>query len=495
MRWIEEHCRIPEGKDVGKPVRLRPFQRKIVLDIYNTPTRMAIISFGRKNAKTALASFLLLLHLVGPEAKPNSQLYSAGQTRDQAAQLYGYAAKCVRLSPTLCDYVYIRDSKKQLTVGEIGTQYTALSADASSQYGKSPVFAVHDELGQVRGPTSELFDAIETGCGAHESPLSIVISTQAPDDNDLLSRLIDDALAANDPTVKVFLYTAPETLDPFSEEALKAANPAYGDFLNPTETRRTAEMARRMPTRENSYRNLILNQRVNAFDPFVSRTVWQLGNGAVDDTVFRRRQVFAGLDLSARTDLTALVLVAEDEKGVIHARAEFFAPLIGLEDRAHRDRMPYEVWAREGLITLTPGTSVGYDFVAARLAEIAADCDLVGVAYDRWRIDIVKKELAALGIDVPLVEFGQGYKDMGPALDVAEEIFANGVLRHGGHPVLRMCASNAIVTKNPAGDRKLDKSKAKARIDGLVALVMALGIRARTVPEESLDGFIKGAIA
>jgi len=219
IAWIEAHCRIPEGKLVGQPVRLCKFQKAVICGIYDTPTRRAIISFGRKNAKTTLSAFLLLLHLCGPEARENSQLFSAAQSRDQAAILFALAAKIVRMSPSLIEHVRVRDTAKQLHCEELGTLYRALSADASTAYGLSPVFTVHDELGQVKGPRSELYEALETASAAQESPLSIVISTQAPTDADLLSLLIDDALTNADPTQKVWLYTAPLNLDPFGEKA------------------------------------------------------------------------------------------------------------------------------------------------------------------------------------------------------------------------------------------------------------------------------------
>jgi phage terminase large subunit-like protein len=125
IRWVEQYCRVPEGRDVGKPVKLRPWQKKIIKEIYGSPTRRAIISFGRKNGKTALAAFLLLLHLCGPEARPNSQLYSAAQSREQAAVLFGLAAKCVRMSPDLSSVIIVRDTAKELLCQEIGTKYRA----------------------------------------------------------------------------------------------------------------------------------------------------------------------------------------------------------------------------------------------------------------------------------------------------------------------------------------------------------------------------------
>lgn len=477
--WIEHHCYIPEGKFVGQRVKLRPFQREIIKGIYDTPTRRAIASMGRKNAKTALSAFLLLLHLVGPAAKANSQLYSAAQSRDQAAVLFELAAKIVRLSPELREHVVIRDTAKQLACAELGTLYRALSAEASTAFGLSPAFVVHDELGQVRGPRSDLYEALETAAGAQESPLSVVISTQAPTDGDLLSLLIDDARSGADPMVKLFFWSADEKLDPFGEEAQRQANPAFGDFLSADEVRITAEAARRMPSAEAGYRNYVLNQRVNANNPFVSRSVWEACGGDPLPEVFESCPVYAGLDLSARQDLTALVLVARDHNAAWHVRPFFWVPQAGIGERARRDRAPYDLWAQQGWLETTPGSSVDYGYVAQRLGEIMGECNLQAVAYDRWRMDVMKKELEAHGIAAPLVEFGQGFKDMSPALDATEAELVSARVLHGNHPVLTWCAANAVATRDPANNRKLDKTKATGRIDGMVAFVMAMGAAAR----------------
>jgi phage terminase large subunit-like protein len=473
-RWIEEFCRVPEGALVGQAVELRAWQRDIMCGIYDSPTRRAIVSFGRKNGKTALAAFLLLLHLCGPEARANSQLYSAAQSREQAAILFSLAAKVVRQSPDLSQYVVVRDTAKELVCPELGSKYRALSAEASTAYGLSPVFVVHDELGQVKGPRSELYEALETASAAQSDPLSIIISTQAPTDADLLSVLIEDARQGGDPLNKIWLYTAPETADPFSDEAIRAANPAFGDFQNPAEVRRQAESARRMPSSENGYRNLILNQRVNLSNPFVSRGVWESCSNEADPEAFQEGEVFVGLDLSARHDLTAAVAVAKFG-GIWHVMPTFFAPQHGLAERSHKDRVPYDVWARDGRLLLTPGATVDYAYVAQWLADFCADHPVRAVRFDRWRIDVLKAELARIGVDLPLEPFGQGFKDMTPALDTLEAELVEGNVRHGGHPVLTMCAANAVATRDAAGNRKLDKSKATGRIDGMVALAMAIG--------------------
>lgn len=484
-RWIEEHCRIPEGKDVGKPVRLRPWQKDTICRIYDNPhgTRRAIISFGRKNAKTTLSAFLLLLHTCGPEARPNSQLNSAAQSKEQAAILFKLAAKVVRLSPSLQPVVVIRDTIKELYCPELGTLYKALSAEASTAYGLSPVFIVHDELGQVKGPRSELYDALETAVGAHEAPLSIVISTQAPTDADLLSVLIDDAKADNDPRVVLALYTAPVDADPFDEETIRQANPAYGDFLNATEVKAMAEDARRMPSREAEYRNLILNQRVEVNSPFISRGVWEAGNRPVAD--FAGRPVYAGLDLSECNDLTALVLMAPSDDGW-DVKPTFWLPAEGLRDRSAKDRVPYDVWAKDGFIETTPGRSIEYEYIAARLRDLFDTLDVRSVAFDRWGWRHLKPWLVKAGFSEEelerFVEFGQGFQSMSPALRDLEGDLLNERIAHAGHPVLTMCAANAVVQSDPAGNRKLTKAKSRGRIDGMVSLCMARAVAATYEP-------------
>lgn len=479
--WVQQFCVVPEGKDRGRPVRLRDWQVDEFRKIYDTPTRTAILSFGRKNGKTALIAFVVLLHLCGPEAEIGSEVVSGARSRDQAAMVFRYASKCVRLNPDLLSIVRVRDTAKELECPQLQTIYKALSADAATNLGRSPKVAIHDELGQVKGPRDEFFEAIDTAQGAHDSPLTLIISTQAPRPSDLLSVMIDDALAGKDPMTKVSLYTAPEGADPFSEEALRAANPAYGDFLNADYCRELAEKARRMPSREAAYRNLILNQRINMHNPFVTRSVWEMN--ASDPDLERCREFYIGLDLSARNDLTALVLAGRDEDGDVHVRAEFFAPLVGVEDRSEKDREPYDVWGREGFITLTPGPSVDYRYVAERLAELCDELPVKAIAFDRWRMDVLKRELSAMGVELPLVDFGQGFKDMTPALESLEALLLAGKVHHGANPVLDMCAENAVAVMDPAGNRKLDKSKATGRIDGMVALAMAVG-KASTQPVE-----------
>jgi phage terminase large subunit-like protein len=463
-------------------VSLREWQRDVLRLIYDNPdgTRRAIISFGRKNAKTTLAAFILLLHLVGPESRPNSQLFSAAQSRDQAGLLFSLAAKIVRMSPDLKAAIGIRDTAKQLYCAERGTLYRALSADASTSYGLSPVLVVHDELGQVKGPRSELYDALETSTGAQVEPLSIVISTQAPTDGDLLSILIDDAQTHADSKTVLSLHTAPMNLDPFEDEAIRAANPAFGDFLNADIVRDMAEAARRMPSREAQFRNLVLNQRVDASAPFISRSVWTACGGEVVVS-FGGLPVFAGLDLSSTSDLTAFVAMAPVGEGW-HVKPTFWLPEVGLREKSRTDRVPYDVWSRQGFLNTTPGPSIEYRFVAAWLWDFCAENDVRKIAFDRWGFRYLRPLLAEVGFPEEKIDgsegalfedFIQGPKTFSPALLSLESKLLNGKISHGGHPVLTMCAENATVKADAQGNRMLDKAKSHGRIDGMVALAMA----------------------
>jgi len=484
IAWCERHLRIPEGRFVGQPLRMAEFMKDDFRAIYDNPhgTRRAIISRGRKNAKTTESAMILLLHLVGPEARPNSQLFSAAQSREQAAVLFSLAAKMVRMSPDLAQFVGVRDTAKQLYCNELGTLYRALSAEASTAFGLSPVLIVHDELGQVKGSRFPLFDALETATAAQDKPLSIIISTQAPTDADLLSVLIDDAKAGHDPRTVLRFQTAPPDMDAFSEDAIRAANPAFDVFMNQAEVLAMAEDARRMPSRQAEFENLVLNRRVEANAPFVSRAVWQACAAPVVES-FKGLPVFGGLDLSEASDLTAFVPVAPVD-GVWHVRPTFWLPGDGLADKARADRVPYDLWAREGLLQTTPGATVDYEFVAGFLFSFCERNDVRRIAFDRWNWRHLRPWLARAGFsEAQLADegglfapMGQGFQSMSPALRDLESALLNGQIAHGGHKVLEMCAINATVQADPAGNRKLSKIKSAGRIDGMVALAMAMSV-------------------
>ena len=482
--WIEKACYIPEGKLLGQQVRLIDFQKECIRDIYDNPagTRRAIISMGRKNSKTATSAFLLLNHLCGPSGgqRPNSQLFSTAQSREQAAVIFQLAAKIVRMSPILQGSVLIRDTAKELFCPALGNRYRALSKDATTAYGLNPSFVVHDELGQVRGPRSELYEAMETATGAQESPLSLIISTQAPTDADLLSILIDDAKAGNDPRVVIKLYTAPPGADPFAVETIRIANPAFEHFLNKTEVTAMAEDARRMPSREAEFRNLVLNQRVDTANRFISDGIWKLC-GAEVQPIPHGAAVYAGLDLASVSDLCALVLIAKVGR-VWQVHPTFWLPEEGLREKAKEDRVPYDVWARHDppYLLTTPGSSVSYEYVAEYLRGLFDRYNIQKLAFDKWNMKHLRPWLVRAGFSEQMIEerfaeFSQGAQVMSPALRDMEQAIREKEIAHGNHPVMTMCAVNAVIEGKDDSLRRLSKNRSTGRIDGLVALAMAIG--------------------
>lgn len=486
IAFVEQFCLTPEGAQVGQPMRLAEFQKQFILDVYDNSagTRRAILSIARKNGKSGLIGALLLAHLVGPEAKQNSQIVSGAMSRDQAALVFSLACKMVQLSPKLSKIVRIVPSGKRLIGLPLNVEFRALAADGKTAHGLSPVLAILDEIGQIRGPQSDFVDAITTSQGAHASPLLIAISTQAASDADLLSQWIDDAQRSSDPRIVCRLYAAPEGCDLQDESAWRAANPALDLFRSRDDLREQMAQAVRMPSMGNSARNLLLNQRVSTDSPFVSPDVWK--ECAAEPLPFDG-PVYAGLDLSARTDLTALVLVGQVD-GVWQVQPHFWTPEQGIHDRGNRDRAPYAMWSQQGFLRTTPGATVDYAHVANDMLEILDGLDVQAIAYDRWRITILRRELDMLGVELPLIEWGQGFRDMAPALDALEAELLNGRIAHGGHPVLTMCAANATVVKDPTGARKLTKAKATGRIDGLQALAMAMGAASRSDYAQPYEG-------
>ena len=484
IAFVHKYVLVPEGDLIGKPLRLDKWQQKFIRDIYDNPdgTRRAFLSIARKNGNTGLIACLLLAHIVGPEAKLNTRIVSGAMSKEQAAEVYNYASKIVQLSRDLSRVTRIVPSGKRIIGLARNVEYQAISAEGKTAHGKSPVLAILDEVGQVRGPQSDFVDAIVTAQGAYDDAMLFAISTQAPNDNDLFSIWLDDAKSSKDPRIVSHVHTAPIDCDLLDESAWKAANPALGKFRSMKDMKEQAERAARMPSFEPTFRNLGLNQRVEMVAPFISKSIWMLNGRDPDPSVFYEEPVYVGLDLSARNDLTAMVMVAFRE--VWHVRCIVWTPEKGLRDRAKQDRAPYDAWAKDGYIRPIPGASIDYGVLSEEIAEALEDCNVASVAFDRWRMDLLKSEFDKRGITLPLVPFGQGFQSMAPALDTLESALLNEKVAHGNDPVLTMCMYNSRVESDAAGNRKLNKKKATGRIDAAVALAMAFGVTPSEVKPE-----------
>jgi len=487
IAFIENFCRHTAGPYAGELFALRDWQKDIIRGIYDPQTddgrrriRTALISMARKNGKTELTAALALAHLVGPEAETRGEIYSAAADREQASMIYKAAAAMVRMDPDLEERINPIESKKRLVCYRNGSFYQALSSDSRTKHGFNASVILYDELAQA--PNRNLYDVLTTSMGARAEPLVMVISTMSSDANSIMSELVDYGQQVNeggidDPTFAAWLFYVPDDYDPWAEENWYRANPGLGDFRSLEEMREQAHKAQRIPAREATFRNLYLNQRVDGNERFITSVAWKACGSAVDADDLRGRSCWGGLDLSSTQDLTSLVLVFPSADFTdIAVLPYFWLPSEGLRDKEDADRVPYTTWNRQGYLETTPGRAVDKRHVAQRIGQLAGEFDIQTVAYDRWRIEDLRRVMADEGVDVNLEGFGQGFKDMAPALDQLETAVVNQQLRHGNHPVMTWNAANAVVEMDPAGNRKLSKAKATGRIDGLVAMVMALSM-------------------
>ncbi|MCA1404671.1 terminase [Ensifer sp. IC3342] len=493
---------VPAGKHVGKPLRLSKPQIEFIRDVYNPrdkdglrKRRQAIFSVGRRNGKTLLAAVIILLHLVGPFKRPNSVIASAATTRKQAGIVYRFVAKMIRMNTVLMKRLKLVESTKHVTHRRDGSFYSAIAAEAGGQFGEGLDLVVYDELAQAKN--AALYDVLMTSLGAQVEPLMMIISTQAPADDHILSELIDYGLKIRageieDDTFTVHLYAADPGCALLDERQWRKANPALGDYRDLDEFRAAMRRAEKVPSLESRLRNLYLNQRVQAKAPFLSPNVWTRGNRELtEDLLYDGRPVYGGLDLSARTDLSALVMAVNDDHGNVQLFPRIWTPGDTIDERGLRDRAPYRVWADRSFLIPVPGQVLDYDFLAADVGELSSKILFAKVNYDQWRIDVLKQSFARMGVLVPLSPFGQGYKSMSPAIEIFEELAVQGRLVHGGHPVLRWCVSNAVVDMDAARNRKLTKAKSFGRIDAGVAAVMAVAAcRLQTENELDLDALV-----
>lgn len=483
-----ERLRVPSGVGAGKKFILRPWQKDFIFDIYSgvgpdgvRVVTSAILSIARKNGKTALIAAIVLVHLIGPEAGINSEIVSAANDREQAGQVFKYTKQIIALSPYLTRKLKVVESKKRIVHHGRGNVFVALSAEAGTKHGLNPTVVIYDELSQSKN--RELFDALETSQGAQDEPLFMVISTQSNDPQHPLSLMIDDALEGGDESIVCHLYEVPEEVeDIFEEEVWFSANPALGDFRKMKDIKKHAAKAKRLPSFENVFRNLYLNQRVSLMTTLFPRGVWMACAGEVK---FEDGEaVYLALDMATTTDLCALSMISEDGSRL---ETFFWKPEDLLEEHGRRDRQSYIEWHRDGYLQKCPGKTIDPELVAMKIGEIHSKYRVLGLAYDRWRIEYLKKELVRADIDagegdsysLQLVPWGQGVVSMSPAVDSFEASIIDGDVTHSNNPLLNWNVSNAIVVADPAGNRKLDKAKSRMRIDGAVSSTMVIGLQAR----------------
>ena len=499
-----EKLTVTSGFGQGRPFKLDKWQKNFIRDIYEPAhpdgrraVRRAILSVARKNGKTALIAAIALAHLVGPEWVPNGEIYSAANDRDQASIVFKFARQIVELEPELRAKIEIIASTKTMLARKSGSIYRAVSAEAGTKHGYLPSVVIYDELAQAK--SRDLYDVLDTSFGARAEPLFITISTQSNDPEHILSKLIDDGLSGVDPSIVCHLYAADEDCDLDDEAQWAKANPALGKFRDREDLVTAIRKAQRMPAEESKTRNLLLNQRVAPTSPLISRAVWM--ECSSDAKLIEGEEVFAALDLSSVDDLTALLVGSASDP--CRVAPFFWKPAELLREHSARDfgsgNHRYSEWVASGHLLTTPGKVIDHEVIARFIANLNQRFKLRGLAYDRWQMRHLLREFDRVGLqafqeegDKPgdglrLVPWGQGFKDMGPAVNALLTAVGEGKLRHPNNPVLNWNMSNAVAIMDPAGFQKIDKSKARFRIDGAVTLAMLMGLRARDRTAKPID--------
>ena len=490
--FIEEFCVVPEGQLVGERVKLAPFQRDFLIDVYDNPntTRRAILSMGRKNGKSCLVSCILLAHICGPMARQNEQIASCALSRDQAAIVFRHASNMIQMNPTLAGITSIVPSGKKIVGLYMNTEYRALAADASTAMGASPALLVFDETAQVKssGRGADFLSAMMTSQGAYENPLQIFISTQAASDADPFSQLIDDAILSKDPKTVVHLYCADKDAELLDEEQWKKANPALGLFRSESDLREQMLQASRLPSFEHEAKNLLLNQRVALEGLAFAPQIVSENNGASSWDAFRENPVHLALDLSRINDLTAAVFCCNDGDKV-HVKTFAFTPLGGIEDRATRNKIPLVEWAEREIVYAVAGDTLDYQTICKYLMMVMEEQGIVleSIQFDDWNIHNFRHAAEAVGFApyVKWVEVRQGFKSMSPRIQELETSLLQRKLLLDNHPVMNMGMAAAVVVSDPASNRKVKKPKEFGpKVDAVIALLM--GVYPCVYEEESV---------
>jgi phage terminase large subunit-like protein len=471
-----------KGEFAGQPFNPLPFQESVFRGIFDPLTpeglrriRNALLFWPRRQGKSTTCAALGLYGTFCGEI--GARAVVAANSRDQAGELFTTAADMVEASDVLRPRAVVSRAKKQIYDRVTRSTLKAISADAATNHGQDLSLWVYDELHGA--PSRELFDVLSTSTGSRREPLGIAISTAGFDKLSVLGELYDHAKRClQDPTLDPSFYASIFEADEGDEWDAEAtwykSNPALGVYRSLEEMRILAARAKQIPSLRDAFERLYLNRWTAAERTWLDMAAWDSCGDNVPDADLAGLSACGGLDLSATTDLTAFCL-AFPLNGRLYVRHWAWIPEEGLRERELRDRVPYRRWAAEGRITLTPGNAVDYDFIVAKVIELAGRHNIRSINFDRWGAAQVVQQLQSAGIEV--FQMGQGYAHMNAPCKELERAVLARRLAHGGCPLLRWQASCCSIASDPAGNIKPVKPsrlRSSRRIDSIVALVMAL---------------------
>lgn len=468
----------------GVPFDLLPWQDKIITDIFGTVKdngfrqyNTAYVEIPKKNGKSEIAA-AIALYLTCADSEWGAEVYGCAADRQQASIVFDVAVDMVDQCPALKKRIKPIISQKRLVYMPLGSFYQVLSSEAFSKHGLNVHGVIFDELHAQ--PNRELYDVMTKGSGdARMQPLFFLITTAGTDRNSIcyeVHQKADDILRGKkfDPTFYPVIYGIKDEDNWSLEENWYKANPSLGHTIPIEKVRDAFNSAKENPAEENIFRQLRLNQWVKQSVRWMPMDIWEKCSFAVDIYKLRGRECYGGLDLSSSNDITAFVLIfpptADDDK--YYVLPFFWIPEENLKLRVRRDHVPYDVWAKQEFLKTTEGNVIHYGFIEKFIEELGKKYNIKQIAFDRWGAVQMVQNLEGLGFTV--VPFGQGYKDMSPPTKELMKLTLENKMAHGGNPVLSWMMDNVYVRTDPAGNIKPDKEKSTEKIDGVVALIMAL---------------------
>lgn len=487
-----------KGTWAGKPFELIDWQERIIRDLFGIikpngyrQFNTAYIEIPKKNGKSELAAAVALLLTCG-DSEERAEVYGCAADRQQAAIVFDVAADMVRMCPALNKRVKILTSQKRIVYVPTNSFYQVLSAEAYSKHGFNIHGVVFDELHTQ--PNRKLFDVMTKGSGdARMQPLYFLITTAGTDTNSICyeqHQKAQDILEGRkiDKTFYPVIYGAPDDADWTSPEVWKNSNPSLGETIGMDKVEAACESAKQNPGEENAFRQLRLNQWVKQTVRWMPMHKWDACKVDFDESLLEGRVCYGGLDLSSTTDITAFVLVfpPTDEDDHYYILPYFWLPEETLDLRVRRDHVPYDLWEKQGYLLTTEGNVVHYGFIENFIEKLGTRFNIREIAFDRWGAVQMSQNLEGLGFT--LVQFGQGYRDMSPPTKELMKLTLEQKIAHNGHPVLRWNMDNIFIKRDPAGNIKPDKEKSTEKIDGAVAMIMALdrAIRCGCVSDDSI---------
>ena len=483
VSFIECLCHT-KGTWAGKPFKLLDWQEQIIRDLFGTVKpngyrqfNTAYIEIPKKNGKSELAAAVALLLCCG-DGEQRAEIYGCAADRGQATIVFDVAADMVRMCPALNKRCKILTSQKRILFTPTNSFYQVLSAEAYSKHGFNIHGVVFDELHTQ--PNRKLFDVMTKGSGdARMQPLYFLITTAGTDTHSICFETHQKALdilevRKIDPTFYPVIYGAGDTEDWMDPKVWLKANPSLGETIGMDKVEAACESAKQNPGEENSFRQLRLNQWVKQAVRWMPMDKWDACAYPVNEEMLEGRICYGGLDLSSTTDLTSFCLVfpPEDEDEPYYVLPYFWVPEDTLELRVKRDHVPYDLWHRQGYLETTEGNVVHYGYIEKFIERLGERFNIREIAFDRWGAVQMVQNLEGMGFTV--VPMGQGFASMSPPTKELMKLTLEKKLAHGGHPVLRWNMDNIFIRTDPAGNIKADKAKSTEKIDGAIAMIMAL---------------------